>query len=75
MTKVHNIPDTGYCFEAYRYVIVEDFGCYSSSAVSNAYMIVFNAPTLALSVITLVYGSMYSCIYITSSNFPLTQIV
>jgi pheromone a factor receptor len=62
MTEVHNIniSNTGYCFKVYRYIILEDFGCYASVAGSDAYMVVFIAPTLALSVITLVYGSTYS---------------
>jgi pheromone a factor receptor len=68
---VHHIPGTGYCFRSYRYIIAENFGCNSASGVSgisDVYAIVFMAPTLALSVITLVYGSMYSCIHIPSSN-------
>jgi hypothetical protein len=54
-------------------MIAEDFGCMSTAARSKAYVLVCLAPTLALSVATLVYGSMYRCIHISSESLPLTR--
>jgi len=58
-TFCSNIANPGgsvYCFQPARYVIVEDFGCFSAIWPSYVLAFILFVPPLSLAVATLVYG-------------------
>ena len=46
-----------YCFQAYRYDIVENFGCQSEYWASYVSVLILFIPPLVLEAVTLIYGS------------------
>jgi pheromone a factor receptor len=56
-SNIANPRCSAYCFKSARYVIVEDFGCFSGFYPSYVSIIVLFVPPLVLTVATLVYGS------------------